>query len=507
MKPVVLCSAQPDEAAGLPHEMDDLVQLETVQAALQELGYDPQPLFLTLDMKAAISALKNVSPPFVFNLVEGLNGKGSLIHWGPALLDALDLPYTGCPTEPLFTCSNKLLAKRLLALAGLPTPEWISKKELSHKAVLSSVLILKSVWEHASLGLDENSLVLPEDAAALEAYLEKKAQAVGGEVFAERYIEGREFNVSLLEGHSGPEVLPVAEILFENYEECRPRIVCYRAKWEPHSFQFQNTPRCFSFQDQERLLPLLREMALRCWRLFGLRGYARVDIRVDKEGRPWILEVNPNPCISPDAGFMAAARQAGLDSTEVVARILEASGIPRNPARMPATAKDRPREHVQGELSLRREVLPGDPDSVRSIVVSTGLFRPQEVEVAVELVEESLSRGAASGYHFLFAEKQGRTVGYACYGPVPCTASSYDLYWIAVEKTFQGRGIGRILISRVEERVSQEGGRRLYVETSSRPEYDSTLQFYLSQGYQRQALLENFYAEGDHKLILVKELA
>lgn len=504
MRPVILSSAQTGAA---PDELDDLIQVQTVRRALWELGYDPEPLSLTLDMEAAKSALRSLSPPFVFNLVEGLDGKGSLIHVGPALLDSLALPYTGCPTEALFACSNKLLAKKMLKLAGLRTPEWISKNELPIKTPPRSTLILKSVWEHASAGLDESSLVCPEDLAALELYLEQKAKAVGSEVFAEQYIDGREFNVSLLEGPSGPEVLPVAEILFQDYEESRPKIVCYKAKWDPDSFQFRNTPRSFSFQEQEKLLPLLGELALRCWRLFGLRGYARVDVRVDQEGRPWILEVNPNPCISPDSGFMAAAKQAGLDSREVVARILEASGIPRSPLFITPKVEDFLLEISEQEINVRKEVLPGDPAAVRRIVLSTGLFRPQEVEVAVELVEETLSRGAASGYQFIFAEKQGRTVGYACYGPVACTASSFDLYWIAVDKRFQGHGIGRILISKVEEQILQEGGRRLFVETSSRPEYQPTLRFYLRQGYLRQALLENFYAEGDHKVILLKELA
>lgn len=500
-----MSSAPTHEAA--PHEMDDLIQLETVQAALQELGYDPKPLFLTLDMEIARSALRSLSPPFVFNLVEGLDGKGSLIHVAPALLDSLALPYTGCPTEALFTCSHKLLAKKLLKAAGLRTPEWVSGKELFRKALPGSTLILKSVWEHASAGLDENSLVCPENARTLEVCLEQKAKAIGTEVFAEVYVEGREFNVSILDGASGPEVLPVAEILFEGYEESRPKIVCYKAKWDADSFQFQHTPRLFSFQDQETLLPLLRETALQCWRLFGLRGYARVDIRVDREGRPWILEVNPNPCISPDAGFMAAAKEAGMAPREVVARILEASGIPRTPVEIDPNAKGLSREISQAGIRLRQEVLPGDLASVRRIVASTGVFKPQEVEVAVELVEESLSKGPGSGYQFLFAEKQGRTVGYACYGPIACTSSSFDLYWIAVEKGLQGEGIGRLLISKVEEQILQEGGRRLYVETSSRPEYEPTLNFYFSQGYLRQASVENFYSEGDHKLILLKELA
>ncbi|MEJ5375793.1 MAG: GNAT family N-acetyltransferase [bacterium] len=504
MRPLIVSCAKASGAA--PDELDDLLQVQTVRAALWELGYDPRLFWFTLDLKAAQSELKRLCPPFVFNLLEGLDGKGSLIHLGPAILDALGLTYTGCSAESLLLCSNKLLAKRLLRMAGLRTPDWVEKKELGRNTPKSSALILKSVWEHASAGLDEDSLVMAQDCESLEAHLARKAQAMGTEVFAEQYIEGREFNVSLLEGSSGPEVLPVAEILFQDYEESRPRIVCYKAKWDPESFQYHHTPRSFDFPDRERLVPILGELALRCWSLFSLRGYARVDIRLDCEGRPWILEVNPNPCISPDAGFMAAASQAGLGATEVVARILEASGIPRKPLHTRAKPRKSPDEVLFGQVKLRQEVLPQDVASVRSIVVSAGIFSQQEVDVAVELVQEALFSGPSSGYHFLFAEKEGRTIGYACYGPIACTASSFDLYWIAVEKSFQGEGTGNTLLSQVENLVVQQGGTRLYVETSSRAEYEPSMRFYTSRGYVREASLENFYSEGDHKLILVKEL-
>ncbi len=146
----------------------------------------------------------------------------------------------------------------------------------------------------------------------------------GGEWFAERYIEGREFNLSILEGRQGPEVLPVAEIRFVDYPLDRPRIVDYEAKWLEGSFAFAHTPRRFVEDATEAdLASDLRRLAADCWRLFGLRGYARVDFRVDEAGRPWVLEVNANPCLSPDAGFMAAAAQGGLTATDVIAMIAE----------------------------------------------------------------------------------------------------------------------------------------------------------------------------------------
>lgn len=147
-----------------------------------------------------------------------------------------------------------------------------------------------------------------------------------------------------------------------------------------------------------------------------------------------------------------------------------------------------------------------DADVVRDIVASTGLFRPDEIGIAVELVEERLRVGPASGYHFIFAEREGRVLGYSCYGPVPLTLQSYDLYWIAVRKDVQGTGIGRRLLERSEAAVIDLGGRRVYIETSSKTIYRDTRRFYERGGYRAEATLKEFYSPGDNKLIYVKAL-
>jgi D-alanine-D-alanine ligase len=140
---------------------------------------------------------------------------------------------------------------------------------------------------------------------------------------AEVYVEGREFNLALLSAREGVELLPPAEIVFDHYPEGKRRVVCYRAKWEEDSFEYGHTPRSFDFLCGPSVIQRLEEIARACWDLFGLAGYARVDFRVDKEERPWVLEVNTNPCLSPDAGFAAAAARAGLSMTRVVERIVE----------------------------------------------------------------------------------------------------------------------------------------------------------------------------------------
>jgi GNAT superfamily N-acetyltransferase len=157
--------------------------------------------------------------------------------------------------------------------------------------------------------------------------------------------------------------------------------------------------------------------------------------------------------------------------------------------------------------SLRHEVAPADRAHVRSIVESTGFFHAAEVEIAVELVDERLAKGETSGYYFVFADPlPGPPLGYACYGRIPLTESSYDLYWIAVRQDHHGRGLGRALLEEVERRVAAAGGRRIYIETSNRPQYQPTRGFYLRSGYEQAALLKDFYAAGDDKVIYVRAL-
>jgi GNAT superfamily N-acetyltransferase len=157
-------------------------------------------------------------------------------------------------------------------------------------------------------------------------------------------------------------------------------------------------------------------------------------------------------------------------------------------------------------LSFRETASPDDAAHVRRIVASTAFFNPAEIDVAVELVTERLARGPASGYHFLFAERAGRPVGYACFGPIAGAEASFDLFWIAVEAAERGRGIGRALLDRSESAIAAMGGRRVYVETSSRDQYAPTRRFYERAGYIMEATLADFYGPADAKAIFVKAL-
>lgn len=158
-------------------------------------------------------------------------------------------------------------------------------------------------------------------------------------------------------------------------------------------------------------------------------------------------------------------------------------------------------------ISWRTALEAADPDRIRALVAATGFFSPDEIAIAGELADDCLAQGAASDYRFLLAEEPGRLLGYACYGPIPGTRSSWDLYWIAVMPGLQRQGLGRALLEEVEEAIRAAGGTRIYVDTSSRDQYEPTRRFYRAGGYRLAAELQDFYAPGDGKVIFVREIA
>jgi len=327
MRIVILHNRVAADAA--PDERDVLAQVEAVGAALRSLGHTVEPWGCDLDLESLAFSLGGATPDVAFNLVEGLDGHGRLIHLAPGLLETLRVPLAGCPAEAIFLTAHKVLAKGLLRRAGLPTPDWLGDGLADAGAdpggAEGARWIVKSVWEDASLGMDDSAVVDGGPAAA-RAELARREGRPGSPWFAEAFVEGREFNLGLLDGPDGPVVLPPAEITFEGYPAGKPRIVGYAAKWHEDSFEYRHTVRRFDLPaGDEALVAEMTRLALACWRLFRLRGWARVDFRVDAQGRPFILEVNANPCLSPDAGFAAALQRAGIPFAEAMGRIVAAA--------------------------------------------------------------------------------------------------------------------------------------------------------------------------------------
>ena len=304
--------------------LDILEQMDCVRAALVSHGYEAPTLAIDLKLDAAKSRLKEYPPQAVFNLVEAIDDCGQLVPVATALLDHLQIPYTGCSTEGLMITGNKVMAKRWLRAHGLATADWWDGVSPVPPHPGPGRWITKPVSEDASIGMDDSSVVA--DFSQVPARVREQEALRKYRWFAEQFIEGREINVALIDGPGGPQVLPIPEIEFVDYPAGKPRIVGYAAKWQEDSFECRNTVRRFVDPVSEAALCAeLGSMSLQCWAIFQLRGYARVDFRVDAAGKPWVLEVNANPCIAPDAGFAAALEQAGISYADGIERIVAAA--------------------------------------------------------------------------------------------------------------------------------------------------------------------------------------
>lgn len=321
----VLIVHNPAADLASPDNADALVQARAVAEALETLGHDVAVKAWPETTGAAQEMINSLCPDTVFNLVESIRGSARTVHEVPALLTAMKIPCTGAAADPLLHSTNKLLAKAVLQEHGLPTPAWLDAHGRGTVA-LPGRFIVKSVWEHASFGLDEDNVVRVSGRARLLTQMSERSQALGGECFAEEYIPGREFNIALIQQQGQPRVLTPAEIVFTGYEQGKHHVVGFRAKWLEHSFEYCNTRRKSAFCDNDAgLVAAVVRAAEQCWRAFALSGYARIDLRVDAENRPWIIDVNANPCLSPDAGFQAACSGSGLAFPAAVDLLLQAA--------------------------------------------------------------------------------------------------------------------------------------------------------------------------------------
>jgi D-alanine-D-alanine ligase len=318
--PVLICHSNMIEGAPAD-ELDVMDQVEWFKIGLRQLGihFTVKPFSLGMPFLSTGEG----KPELIVNLVETVNGDGRLIHLAPSLFEHHGITYTGCSADALYQTSNKLLAKKIMKYHGVLTPGWIEADDpVNDSALKRPLYIIKSVWEHASAGMDEHDVLLYDDLGQISGKLREKNKD-GKEFFAEQYIPGREFNISIVETDTGPMVLPVSEMLFIDYPASKPRVLGYRAKWDEDSFEYRNTVRSFIHHDADKsLYNRMKAVSLQLWTIFKLNGYARVDFRTDENGKPFVLEINANPCISGDSGFVAATVKAGIPCHHVVKNIL-----------------------------------------------------------------------------------------------------------------------------------------------------------------------------------------
>jgi D-alanine-D-alanine ligase len=332
---LVIVAHNPVGAGDDPSTSDVLAQVELVEAALAELGIPAARLAVAgWRVWEDLAPLAAEPDTVVFNLVEAPPGMPAVHPATAGVLELLGLPFSGSSAASLWLTTDKLTTRAVLAAAGLPVAAG-GRLDRDDAGVLERVAppwILKPACEDASLGLDGDAVCRTRDEALAKA-ADLLSRFPGQPLVVERYLSGRELNVSLLAGSEATTggaaaaiALPVAEIEFVDFPPGMPRIVGYEAKWQPDSFAYTHTVRRFpADRASARLLARVQRLALAAWRACGLAGYGRVDFRLDERGAPHVLEVNANPCLSADAGFMAAAERAGLPSAAVIARIVAAA--------------------------------------------------------------------------------------------------------------------------------------------------------------------------------------
>jgi D-alanine-D-alanine ligase len=300
-------------------ELDVLDQVKIVSEALKVLKYEVREQQFDMNLEKVVREIRKVNPYIVFNLAESIYNKGEFAYFAPALMTYLDIPFTGSPHIPMFFSSNKVLAKKELARIGIPTPSWFSLDELT-RLDPKKQYILKPTWEEGSLGLDEDSIFHGSDKKFISK-IEKKNKSY---YFVEEFVDGREFNVSIIGTGKGPKVLPIAEMTFQKFPDGKPKIMGYTAKWKEDSFEYTHTKRTFNVPSSDNdIKEKIREICIRCWNEFGFKGYVRIDFRLSRKRVPYVIDLNLNPCISPSGGFVAASAKAGYKFPQVIEMILE----------------------------------------------------------------------------------------------------------------------------------------------------------------------------------------
>lgn len=300
--------------AGAP----DMLILDTVEAIEQSLlseGNKVTRVPVHLDGKW-IEKMRRGKFDLAFNMCEGIDGIASLEPAVIAVLELFSIPFTGSSSYATGVCLRKNVINTLLDRAGLPVPRFgVVRRGMTLPAV-GFPAICKPAAEDASVGIEQRSVVRTTRALAarVDAMLES-----WDEIVVQRYVDGREVNVGLL----GNTVLPIAEIDFARMPQGKWRIVTYQSKWATGSEEdLGAAPRCPA-KLPAKLATEVRRVALAAWTLIGGSGYGRVDMRIDGEGRPWILEVNANPDIAPDAGLARMAGVAGMPYSALIRDICE----------------------------------------------------------------------------------------------------------------------------------------------------------------------------------------
>lgn len=324
MKVLILANAPAPNQRWEAEERSDrgvLQAAEAISRALQANGHQVSTAEIGSHPSDLLQAVTKEGPDVIFNLCETLKGDSRLEPAVPFLLRWLGLPFTGNGPQTISILLEKTLTKRLLRDGGFPTPAFrdlITESDLSDWDIWPA--ILKPAAEDASLGIDAGSVVNNRKSAQQRFHL--LAERFGTPVLIEQFVDGREINVAVLETPQGLR-MGVNEIDFTEMPAGIPHIVTYNAKWVEESDEFEKTPVKAPANLAPDIDKAVRQIVQQVFTYLNLAGYVRVDLRLDRQNKPWILEINPNPDISPGAGFVKALPEMGLSYKQAIEMILQ----------------------------------------------------------------------------------------------------------------------------------------------------------------------------------------
>jgi D-alanine-D-alanine ligase len=314
-----------DNADFVPYfEVDNLTPIEEYEQLAERLsrkGLEAYTLNIKDDIDILLKNIKKHKPDVVFNFVEIFKDNSRLEMNMVGLLELLGIPYTGAPPMALANCQSKILAKRLLNAVGIRTPQFmvIRKEQSRYRHKLNFPLIIKPAFEDASAGIENDSIVQnnKEMRGRINYVLSNFAQPA----LVEEFIEGRELNVAVM-GDKNPVALPISEIDFSEMPEHLHNIVSYQAKWDPHHESYHKTIPICPAKLPQRIEKKAKDIAIKAFKTMNCRDYARVDIRLSKDKKLYVLEVNPNPDLTEGAGFMRSSEAAGYSYATTLKKIV-----------------------------------------------------------------------------------------------------------------------------------------------------------------------------------------
>lgn len=305
-------------------EVGVLEEREHVQEALQKTGYKTTLFNMNSDIKRLIHFIEEKEPDIIFNLCESVGDESTHEMFVAGIYELMGVPYTGASAFSLGMCQNKAHTKQALSYHKIRVPRFALYRNANEVVEddfdLKFPVIVKPAHEDASVGIDNGSVV--DTVAAVRKRVRFIFQNFDQPAIVDEYIEGRELNVAIM-GNRRPTILPISEIDFSGLPADYPRIVTYNAKWMEGTQEYKGTVGVCPAQVPAEVERQAKEIALKCYRVMGCRDYARVDMRLDKNNNLYVIEVNPNPDISDDAGFARSARAYGLSFDEIINKIVE----------------------------------------------------------------------------------------------------------------------------------------------------------------------------------------